>query len=288
MGITNAMTYSEKNIAPLVLGMSRHKNYQTSLAYQKPNENMYKIYNKAILGKHVPSPPKARRGKKVKYSGPSSIVDNAGNPDVNNHLDTLEDNNNDMDISYGGDVNATIGSVTVSECDEARPSVVLTTDNIQQNDVIVPRDGGRNATATYDRTVESGGLSLMSMLVSSTDSVNLSTGLPMVPIRPGVVNAVEDQLYCNYGGNPVYNTLHSNTVHRNYYVPPSSMRFCLESEFIHSHEEKRNWEHKVKELELQLLHQKEKYEDMKADLREVKQDGKKGDKQIMIGNCVIL
>jgi hypothetical protein len=69
MEITHAMTYSEKNIAPLVIGMSRHKSYQTSLAYQKPNEEMNKNYNKAILGKYVPSPPATRcHGKKTRFS----------------------------------------------------------------------------------------------------------------------------------------------------------------------------------------------------------------------------
>jgi hypothetical protein len=58
MGITSAMTYGDKNIAPLVMGMSRHKNYQTSLLYQKLSDDMYLNYNRAILGKHVKSPPK--------------------------------------------------------------------------------------------------------------------------------------------------------------------------------------------------------------------------------------
>ena len=57
MGITPAMSYAETNIAPVVLGMARHKNYQTSLTYQKPNDAMYKSYNKALAGKHLASSP---------------------------------------------------------------------------------------------------------------------------------------------------------------------------------------------------------------------------------------
>jgi len=69
MGITNAMTYAETNIAPVVLGASRHKNYQTSLAYQKLNDDMYRSYSKAIIGRHVSSPPTKRQRKKSSDKG---------------------------------------------------------------------------------------------------------------------------------------------------------------------------------------------------------------------------
>lgn len=58
MGITNAMMYGSKNIVPLVIGMSRHKNYNASLVYQTPSEEMYQNYNWAVLGKNIPPPPK--------------------------------------------------------------------------------------------------------------------------------------------------------------------------------------------------------------------------------------
>jgi hypothetical protein len=69
MGITNAMTYAETNVAPVVLGASRHKNYQTSLAYQKPYDDMYRSYNRALLGRHVSSPPTKRQRKKSSDKG---------------------------------------------------------------------------------------------------------------------------------------------------------------------------------------------------------------------------
>jgi len=58
MGITNAMSNGNKMIEKVVLGMSRHKSLQTSMLYQKPNEDMLQNYNRAILGKHVATPPK--------------------------------------------------------------------------------------------------------------------------------------------------------------------------------------------------------------------------------------
>ncbi len=68
MGITNAMSNGDKMIEKVVLGMSRHKSLQTSMLYQKPNEDMLQNYNRAILGKHVATPPKtlAERKKRKK------------------------------------------------------------------------------------------------------------------------------------------------------------------------------------------------------------------------------
>jgi hypothetical protein len=44
---------------------------QTSMLYQKPNEDMLQNYNRAILGKHVATPPKIiperKKRKKKKH-----------------------------------------------------------------------------------------------------------------------------------------------------------------------------------------------------------------------------
>jgi len=64
MGITNAMSNGSKMIEKVVLGVSRHKSLQTSMLYQKPTEEMFQNYNRAILGKHVATPPKKTKGKK--------------------------------------------------------------------------------------------------------------------------------------------------------------------------------------------------------------------------------
>jgi len=57
MGISHAMTNAPTSAAPIILKASRHKRYQTSLLYQRPNDDMYHNYSAAILGKHVPTPP---------------------------------------------------------------------------------------------------------------------------------------------------------------------------------------------------------------------------------------
>jgi hypothetical protein len=65
LGITNAMSNGDKMIEKVVLGVSRHKSLQMSMLYQKPNDEMFQNYNRAILGKHVVTPPKKAKGKKV-------------------------------------------------------------------------------------------------------------------------------------------------------------------------------------------------------------------------------
>jgi hypothetical protein len=74
IGITHAMTYAETNIAPVVLGASRHKSYQTSLRYQNPNDDVYMAYNKAICVRHVLSPPKQVKSKRKKKENKRNLI----------------------------------------------------------------------------------------------------------------------------------------------------------------------------------------------------------------------
>jgi len=66
VGITTAMIHGDKNITKVILGASQHKSVKTSLIYQKPTEEMYQNYNRAILGNQVPSPPKRNNNNKKK------------------------------------------------------------------------------------------------------------------------------------------------------------------------------------------------------------------------------
>jgi hypothetical protein len=99
MGITHAMTYAETNIARVVLGASRHKSYQTSLRYQKPNDDMYMAYNKAICGRHVLSPPKQVRTKRQKKGKTKEPNNNNEDIDDDNHF--TNEFNDAIAVSYG-------------------------------------------------------------------------------------------------------------------------------------------------------------------------------------------
>jgi hypothetical protein len=65
MGITNIMSNGNKNIEKVALGMLQHKSLKTSLIYQKPSEEMFQNYNRALMGRHIASPPRKRRGGKM-------------------------------------------------------------------------------------------------------------------------------------------------------------------------------------------------------------------------------
>jgi hypothetical protein len=90
--------------------------------------------------------------------------------------------------------------------------------------------------------------------------------------------------------------MQSKNIQRNFFLHPTAAGVLPSTTNVGSnmipynpYEERRYLENKVNELELRLAHQKEKYDEMKQDLRNVKNEGGgKGDKNINIGNCVIL
>jgi hypothetical protein len=64
LGITTIVTNADAGVAPLMLKVSEQKNIQTSMSYQKENPTMQKTYDKALIGKHVNSPPKSPNNHK--------------------------------------------------------------------------------------------------------------------------------------------------------------------------------------------------------------------------------
>jgi hypothetical protein len=316
MGITNAMINSEKNVAPLVLGMSRHKSYQTTLNYQKPNDEIYKNYNKAILGKHVPSPPTTCRSKKTKINDSNdNVLDNIANqvPSASDHVsvttacggaaygNTMDRSvtvsecsasRHSMDCSseivtsgIGGTAhaNAMDRSLTVSKSAASRHLMSHSSESVEGRQVALSWNGVREVNESMEGSVTSAGASSLSTLVSSMASETNPGDLTLVPIRGPSVNAMNSIPYYTFEGNPVFNTLHSNTVQRNYILPQSTMSFALETELAQYKEENVSMEHRVKELELRLAHQTERYENIKEDLREVRKEGSKGDNKLWWG-----
>ena len=53
-------------------------------------------------------------------------------------------------------------------------------------------------------------------------------------------------------------------------------------------EEKRELAQKVKDLEFRLANQKEKYDDMKQDLRDAKERAQKAEWRLMKGKCILM
>jgi hypothetical protein len=72
------MMNADTGIAPIVHGAGRHKNFNTSLTYQKANPWMCHKYDNAIHGKHAKSPPPSPTCKKMArfndHTKPTSLI----------------------------------------------------------------------------------------------------------------------------------------------------------------------------------------------------------------------
>jgi len=285
MGITHAMTYSEKNIAPLILGMSRHKNYQTSLAYQKPNADMYKSYNKAICGKHVSSPPADPFAKKKKSQNKKK-----------DHNCTIEDIDafpveEVMDASRPEPAAMTIGTEitvrnepTVRDQNQNGPSSIVTPYVHVADDVETQKHPAMGSSAMSSLT---GAITEQDSVTYMKQTENSTHGAPM--ISGGLITP-----YHGWMSNPVYNQMQSNYIQRNIIVHPSLAEShtigsnVIESELQRHALEKKELQEKVTKLELQLQHQKERFDDMKYDLRDVKREKEGVGKPIIVSTCVLL
>jgi hypothetical protein len=266
MGITHEMSYAETNIAPVVLGMARHKNYQTSLAYQKPNDAMYKIYNKALAGKHVVSSPLKTAGSTAK------CVTNAKEVSVSEQSAIIEDSTcNDWQV------------VPVSE-------VLSEFKKREERDtsVITPNvDLPLVSALTITGNMSCGGVSSITGAVTDNGSSVSLTGNP--PIPDGVITPY-------YGGlnQPVISHHQSNHIHRNTIVRPTvqdqSSMYGVVTDSMTSHHmtERLEFLHKVAELELMLEYQKQKYEELKQNVKGSKNDSTHHDKPIVISTCILV
>jgi hypothetical protein len=295
MGITNAMTYAETNIAPVVLGASQHKNYLTSLAYQKPNNDMYRSYNKAISGRHVPSPPKVHRSKRRKKVEESNVEQD----NVSNEGNIVEMDNNYVEEAKQKRMSTISISESVSvskDADNASSITNYKSDNVPKIDgntiFTYNKAGTAEAADLYsDNSIITGNISLLSGLVSEGDQIHPSRAMALIPQQQLPITKISIV-------HPHYN-MQSNHIQRNIIFNPTPggiiqpflnmpHPYAYESEISRQFEERKEWESKVKDLQWQLAYQKERFDDIKQDLREVKKKGKKENKQVMISNCVIL
>jgi hypothetical protein len=128
-----------------------------------------------------------------------------------------------------------------------------------------------------DASVNSGKVSSISGLLSEKEILAPNTELAIMPQQSAT--AQYQRLVPQY-------SMQSNHIEQNIIVQP--YHYDLHSRINEHYEERKEWENKVKELEMKLAHQKERYDEIKQDLREVKKEGSREEKPIMISTCVIL
>jgi len=267
MGITPAMSYAETNIAPVVLGMARHKNYQTSLTYQKPNDAMYKSYNKTLAGKHLASSPLKLTGITAKR------VKNGKEISVSEESTRIDDNTcNNLQVVPVSEV------VSEVKKREERDMSVITPN------VDLPSD----ATPSITGNMSFGGVSSITGAVTDYGS-SMRHNPPYPPIPEGVITP-----YYQGVNPPVISHHQSNHIHRNIIVRPTvhdqASMYGAVPDAMSSHHmtERLEFIHKVAELELKLEYQKQKYEELKHNVQGTKNDSTHHDKPIVISTCVVL
>jgi hypothetical protein len=157
--------------------------------------------------------------------------------------------------------------------------------NYEENNIVTANRG-----ISSDVSMNSGKVSSISGLVSEKEILVPNRELAIMP-QQSVMAQYQSFI-------PQYN-MQSNNIQRNIIVHPSTAgimhvstnapyHYGVQSGINGHYDERKEWESKVKELEMKLAHQKERYDEIKQDLREVKNEGSKGDKPIMISTCVIL
>jgi hypothetical protein len=288
MGITNAITYGDKNIAPLVMGMSRHKNYQTSLLYQKPSETMYQNYNCAVLGKNVPSPPREELGNKRLCTSSASERNDLDSA-TSDRVDSATNRNDLAAVSVSS--NASSGNTTLKE--DKRYKGIEGREYLDASDHYLPPE----ITTLPENSSMSGNVSSISGMVMSNDvsiGNNARVSEAVVPYLPGGNHPIieHSRTERNIIVHPPFGN--RDTFLPNYYKERNAT--CIQpysSESVHNAsaklvEEKRELMLKVKELEFRLETQKEKYDDIKEDLKEAKVRAQKAEWHLMKRMCVVM
>jgi hypothetical protein len=264
--------------------MSRHKNYQTSLAYQKPNADMYKSYNKAICGKHVSSPPadpsaKKKKAKNKKKDHNSTIEDVDAFPVE----EVMDASHTEAAMNIGTEITVR-KDPTVRDQNQNGPSLIVTPYVHVADDVETQRHPAMGSSAMSSVT---GAITEQDSVAYMKQTENTTYAAPM--ISGGLVTP-----YHGWMSNPVYNQMQSNHIQRNIIAHPSLAEShtigstVIESELQRHPLEKKELQEKVTKLELQLQHQKERFDDMKYDLRDVKREKEGGGKPIIVSTCMLL
>jgi hypothetical protein len=257
MGISHAMTNAPTSATPVVLKASRHKRYQTSLLYQRPNDDMYRNYSAAILGKHVPTPPRpASRKRRRKAANAAAKTSNESDDETNDHEFVGAVNNDEESglhtkpagVESGTTLlgntycvisphNSSLSREDANMNNSVRTGVSSVCNDLKVDDTTLENMSYRNMCAQHkvtpaitphvpcvpvieamvDRSVTSGRLSSISGLADDESSGTSRLGRVMVPYQKG--NHQDNYRTPHYSmtTNPIYNTLQRNII-----VAPSS------------------------------------------------------------------
>jgi hypothetical protein len=239
--------------------------------------------NHALLGKHVASPPKEKKIKKRAGKGRKAV----------------QSSESEAEDDVSPTTESPIGHIYESETvdlDKKVPAKISSSSstvegfNATKNDAsVVSRALPRVIEAANEQETESRAVS------------SLSGTIPKTYEREKVMDIVPHNNNQQQTIHPIYENHHheSNHIQRNiFFNQPSGYNIGLSNYYwddrnnsnvlMKAVEEKKELESKVKELELRLAAQKEKYDDMKEDLRDAKHRAQKAEWRLMKGTCMVM
>jgi hypothetical protein len=248
---------------------------------------MYHNYNKAVLGKHVASPPKKNVMKKMKRTNVGvacASIDSIGIHDGHSVDNNHHDNDFEVlpvmdDRSIGSDnkpsaikkaVDSDVNQSVMDNCSLVTPAMDC------------PTEVKMNNEDNYSDLVSS-----LTCLGNDNDSRSEQLEMGIIPYH-GVKennNAIVTPHY-NVVGHPLYHSTLSDHVQKNFIVQLSITYPSHPSEFEHYREaeEFRQLQERVKELEVRLSYEKEKNYEVLSNIKREE----KSNHQITVRACVLL
>jgi hypothetical protein len=271
LGITTAMSNADTVIAPVVLGTSRHKNFNTSLTYQKTTNKMRHSYDNAIHGKHVKSPSRSPTQRKMarfeEDSKPPALVvtSNKKQEDENKQCQDSTPMFHDTDSITTNPTNA--GALTTYISTEHPP--LVTPANILPTKTIV----NQHKLSNIQRNI---------FVQPSNAQSHLSHHT-----HPGIDSSLSTVSLDTHKSTSELSQIHSELQQRK--IDDEKKELVQQIELL-----KQQLATTKEKHEEVLSSYKEKYEDVKQDLREARQDAKLLDMQLAAINskqqqqCTIL
>lgn len=324
MGISHAMTNAPTSAAPIILKASRHKRYQTSLLYQRPNDDMYHHYSAAILGKHVPTPPRpVSRKKKRKNMNAADTSTKESDDEINEHKIVGACNDDDdpglatkpsgvevMTTLVGEDYCVISPHNSCQSTGQSNMNQSVTTgvfsicNNVQLDDTTAENKYNKSMIlhpkvtpaitphvpcvpvieATVDQSVTSGRLSSISGWADDESSATSRIHKVMVPYQQRTTQDNYQTPHYSMTTNAIYNTMQRNII----VAPTGSHNHDLEVERYRAEDDRRVLQQHLHEMELQLTYERVRNESVLQELRETNCNGTRGECKISVNACIIL
>jgi hypothetical protein len=266
-------------------------------------KNCFKITTEQFWGSTWRHLLRKRKGKKKKQRiiEEATSEEEAEFDDISYNYDaSFQEDSEVMDTKPPARVSSTNSTTDKSKCVVQSSSVSVAPPNS-----ITAEESESRAVSSLSGTVVNGSVSSVGIerlpTIIDGQAYNAPVSEEIIPcvVAPTGTVATTSR-YQNHFMNPIYLNHHqqSNNTQRNIFVAPRSLTNIEPTTYywddrngndlMKELEEKRELAQKVKDLEFRLANQKEKYDDMKQDLRDAKERAQKAEWRLMKGKCILM